>query len=334
MRASTFFSALVFATLLSATGLAQSAPSADDLFREGRAAMARGDYATARDKLVASQKIAPAAGTLLNLGDCLEHLGLTASAWETYIEARESAEKRQRQDWVHVASERIRLLEPKLAKIRVADPALGEGHHIEVDGREADPLTARKGMAVDPGVHSVVVVDAQSWERSGKVEAKGGQIVDVVFGAPTARPPKALASPPPSTPSAIKIPPTPPPEPHVKESGATPVLPWIFAGAAVASATVGGVLFAIRHGERVHARDELTALGCVGALSSGQYARCDTVARAPMSIAPPAIAFVLGGGFAIAAIATYIATTPSKATPGSAATCVPGVMGGSCTLRF
>lgn len=333
MRASTFFPLLLFAALLSVTALAQSAPSADDLFREGRAAMVRGDYATARDKLVASQKIAPAAGTLLNLGDCLEHLGLTASAWETYIEARESAEKRQRQDWVHIASERIRLLEPKLAKIRVADPALGEGIHIEVDGREADPLTARKGMAVDPGVHSVVVVDARNWERSGKVDAKGGQILDVQLGAPMARSPKAL-SPPPSPPSAIHTPTNPSPEPYVKESGATPVLPWIFAGAALASATVGGVLFAIRHGERIDARDELTSLGCEGALSSGQYARCDTVARAPMSIAPPAIAFALGGGFAIAAIATYIATTPSKATPGSAATCVPGVMGGSCTLRF
>src|SRR5262244_1618441 len=82
--------------MLSATGLltptrsyaqARDPVAAEQLFIEGRAAAARGDYATACPKFAESQHLEPATGTLLNLADCEERLGKLASAWQHFREA-------------------------------------------------------------------------------------------------------------------------------------------------------------------------------------------------------------------------------------------------------
>ena len=61
---------------------------ADALFREGRALMKKGDYATACPKLEESYRLDPAAGTGINLGDCFEKQGKVASALLAYQAAR------------------------------------------------------------------------------------------------------------------------------------------------------------------------------------------------------------------------------------------------------
>src|SRR5262249_1881580 len=66
-----------------------SSANAQELFREGRAALLRQEYTVACQKLSESQKREPAAGTLLNLTLCEEHLGRIASA---YLHARQASE--------------------------------------------------------------------------------------------------------------------------------------------------------------------------------------------------------------------------------------------------
>ena len=66
------------------------AAAADALFQKGREAADKGDFATAAAKFAESQRLDPAPGTLLNLADCEEHLGQTASAWEHYKRAAET----------------------------------------------------------------------------------------------------------------------------------------------------------------------------------------------------------------------------------------------------
>src|SRR5579871_2746595 len=63
--------------------------AAESLFRSARAAVDRGDYATACPQFAESQRLDPAPGTLMNLADCEEHLGRVASAWEHFVQARE-----------------------------------------------------------------------------------------------------------------------------------------------------------------------------------------------------------------------------------------------------
>ncbi len=69
------FAALVVACAASARADGDPPPPAEALFREGREAMKRGDYAVACPKFEESQKLDPANGTLLNLALCEEALG-------------------------------------------------------------------------------------------------------------------------------------------------------------------------------------------------------------------------------------------------------------------
>src|SRR5688572_29187335 len=63
--------------------------AAEALFRAGREAAGRGDYATACQRFEESNRLEPTAGTVMNLANCREQLGQIASAWQRYREAIE-----------------------------------------------------------------------------------------------------------------------------------------------------------------------------------------------------------------------------------------------------
>src|SRR5262245_60514235 len=69
------FAAAMVALAASSAALAQKSDvaKAEALFKEGRAALERGDYATACPKFSESLKLANRAGTLFNLAQCDEH---------------------------------------------------------------------------------------------------------------------------------------------------------------------------------------------------------------------------------------------------------------------
>src|SRR5215813_8944568 len=100
MRPSVSFLVLVTA-LCSSTTVSIALASdpkieAEQSFREGRALLAAGELERACAKFAESQKQDPAAGTLLNLGECLDRRGLAASARATYLEAAKAAALRGR----------------------------------------------------------------------------------------------------------------------------------------------------------------------------------------------------------------------------------------------
>src|SRR5262245_63210105 len=62
---------------------------AEALFRAGREAAEKGDYASACARFEESHRLEPAAGTVFNLADCYEKRGQVASAWQRYREVKE-----------------------------------------------------------------------------------------------------------------------------------------------------------------------------------------------------------------------------------------------------
>jgi len=71
--------------LLSAPSVGAETPSeADTLFAQGRELLERGQYAEACAKLAKSEHLAPAIGTLLNLGYCWEQIQRYRSSMDAY----------------------------------------------------------------------------------------------------------------------------------------------------------------------------------------------------------------------------------------------------------
>jgi len=122
---------------------------AEAAFREGRTLMQSGDLEKACAKLAESQNLEPAAGTLLNLAECQEKRGLSASAWSTYQEAAKASNARGRADWEKLAKTKA----DALSKImpRVTYTAEG-GTTVTQDGVQ---VRVNEPLPVDPGTHTV-----------------------------------------------------------------------------------------------------------------------------------------------------------------------------------
>jgi hypothetical protein len=127
------------------------------LFDEGRALMAGEKYDEACPKLEAASKLYAGSGVLLNLGDCYEHIGRTASAWTEFAEAASAAERARRADDKAEADRRHAALEPKLAKLAIQVAAPAPGLIVYRDGTPLSPGAWNTPAPVDPGRHAVRV---------------------------------------------------------------------------------------------------------------------------------------------------------------------------------
>src|SRR5580700_8452469 len=135
---------------------ASSQAAAQALFDQARQLMADGKYAEACPKLVESQRLDPGAGTLLNLGQCYEKNGQTASAWVTFKDAAAAAELKHRADWSQRARERAQALEPLLSRLTIDVPQEERGLGIQVrrDGVEVGSAEWGAPIPIDPGDHA------------------------------------------------------------------------------------------------------------------------------------------------------------------------------------
>src|SRR5260370_13844519 len=91
--------------------------AAEALFREGRAAAQKGNWDVACPKLRESERLDPAAGTLLNLADCEEHRGRVATAWQLFRQVVESLPESDER--VPLAKRRAADLEKRLPHLTI-----------------------------------------------------------------------------------------------------------------------------------------------------------------------------------------------------------------------
>src|SRR5882672_5018849 len=120
MRSSRIVLALTTAAMLGATtagAQSRDPAAAEALFREGRAAAQRGEWETACPKLRESQRLDPAAGTLLNLADCEQHRGKVATAWQLFRQVVESLPESDER--VPLAKHRAADLEKRLPHLTI-----------------------------------------------------------------------------------------------------------------------------------------------------------------------------------------------------------------------
>ena len=148
-----------------AIALAATAPAhaqiaeAETLFREAKRLMKSGHIAEACDKLDASDRLEPTAGTELNLADCREKNGQLATAWAMFLKAAAAA-KRADNDGKRAAEARRRAaaLEPRLVYLTISVPEdrRVDGLVVTRNGAPIERALWDQRVPVDPGEYSIV----------------------------------------------------------------------------------------------------------------------------------------------------------------------------------
>lgn len=139
---------VVFLVLgVSATSAAAPNESAETLFAVGRKLAKEGRSAEACAAFAQSQKLAPALGTQLNLAECHQQQGLTATAHRLYVESAAWAAKEGQPKREALARSRAERLRPQLSWVSLKVP---QGVSVTVDG----VLLTSAELALDPGLHA------------------------------------------------------------------------------------------------------------------------------------------------------------------------------------
>jgi len=145
---------------LSAPALAQSDANsralAVQLFDEAEALFASGQPALACPKYAESYRLDPQLGVLIYLAECYEKEGRLASAWGSFREAAEVAQKRGDQRGAH-ATARARAIEPRLSYVLIEVPAEVRVSGLELlrDGAVIAPVMWGARAAIDTGTHRI-----------------------------------------------------------------------------------------------------------------------------------------------------------------------------------
>jgi hypothetical protein len=264
-------------TLVASAGAARAdgrdPVAAEALFEAGRQAMQRADYAAACPRFAESQRLDPAAGTLINLADCEEHLGHLATAWEAWQEAvtllplddnrRPGAKRRAAQIEQKVPHLTIKLAADAPPDTRVLRDALELG-------------AASLGIAlpVDPGPHAVRATAAGHEESTTKVTLGEGEsrVIEVAPGAAVApaassgvTPPASAPTLPPASASSPAPVPTPVAPAHAPvDHRGLRIAGWVSGGVGLAGIALGATTGVLAIGKKstVEAECDPTRGGC------------------------------------------------------------------------
>lgn len=147
----------------------QERAAAQALFEAGRKALQAGKFDDACSKFEESDRLDPAAGTRLNLGNCEEKRGRIASAWERYLGASELLEDGDRRK--EFAKQKVAQLKPRVPFLHIElSSDAPAGTRIWRDERE---LTGSVGVPIplDPGSYELII-EAAGYEA---------QVIDIVL---------------------------------------------------------------------------------------------------------------------------------------------------------
>ena len=154
---------------------ADSSAAAQALFDEAKRLIQAGDAAAACPKFEESERLEPGIGTKLNLANCYESIGRTASAWILFLEVESDTKRNGQVERQTMAHNRAAALQPKLSHIKVDVPAASRvpGLSITRDGVQVGSAQWGLPIPVDPGAHVLQASAAgkKTWQAQVKVGA-------------------------------------------------------------------------------------------------------------------------------------------------------------------
>jgi hypothetical protein len=216
MRRRSFAIALIAAISLKNMAGARAAFAGDDdsamalnLFDRGRELFREERYVDALTEFEAAAKLMRTFGILLNIAECQEKLGRTASAWATWNEARAVASLAKHAEDERTAVERQTALEGRLSRLTILVPSDAEAPDLEVrrDGTKVPREAWGTAFPVDPGSH---VVEARAPGR--KPETVTVAVLDHADHPSVTLTALKPVDPPPPAPIALTEPAPPPPQ--------------------------------------------------------------------------------------------------------------------------
>jgi len=158
--------------------------AASALFDEALRLMKDGHFGDACPRLEESEKLEPAVGTLLYLGNCYEQTSRPATAWATYRSAAEAARSAGQPERENTARERAAALEALVPRIVivVTPEARTTGLVVRRDGVELGEGSWGVGAPVDPGAHLVEASapGKKTFARTVKIPATNATITVTV----------------------------------------------------------------------------------------------------------------------------------------------------------
>lgn len=208
-------SLVVASALFAAAAHAQPArdpAAAEVLFREGRDAFKRGDWASACPKFAESQRLDPSAGTLFNLADCEEHAGKITSAWQHWQELAETLRATPGDERRAVAQKHASDLAPRLPRLKIVwSGGAPPNATVRRDGIELGPASLGEALPVEAGHHTIEVRVQGHAPKTFTASAREGAVVDVAIspGEATEAPVPGGTETKPPPPTEAKPPPTP-----------------------------------------------------------------------------------------------------------------------------
>ena len=168
---------LVSALVCSRHAAARNESGAEMLFQAGRDAMARGDLKEACLKFKESNDVAPAPGTVLNLGNCEEQRGRIATAWEYFTQAMGMLEQGDAR--YTVAERRAQALEKRVPRL-IIELSASAPSATRVYRSGIAITTLGQPVRLDPGEHTIAVEAPGYTGDKFTVELANGEVETIV----------------------------------------------------------------------------------------------------------------------------------------------------------
>lgn len=152
--------------------------AAQALFDDAKKLFGANKFAEACPKFLASHKLDPQPGTVLNLADCYERNGQLASAWARYGETATLSSRAGQKEREAYARGRASELAPKLAHVTIVVNGAAPGETLKQDGVDVPREMIGVAVPIDLGSHPLEASapNAKPWRGVIEVKADGASV--------------------------------------------------------------------------------------------------------------------------------------------------------------